>query len=183
MVIRQETITKFISGAVMVDDIIVYFISDDRNHIVHLSFAHDRHHKAKKELVSLCTGVVFTEDKGGSNQVEQAIGRYMEGKTSHLDLQAGPLFSGRATDFQKQVWQRINRIPYGSTRTYGDLARSLGNGKLARAVGQACHANPLALLVPCHRVIGADNLGGFAGGVSIKSRLLALERRFSGAER
>ena len=117
-----------------------------------------------------------------TNNVEQEVNRYVKGGTRQLHLQAGTLLSERATDFQKKVWQQIGRISYGSTRTYGDLARSLGNFRLARAVGQACHANPLALLVPCHRVIGANSLGDFAGGVAIKSRLLALERRFSGAE-
>lgn len=176
MGIRQETITTFLSGTVLVDDLNVYFISDERNRIVHLTFAHDGHHKARKMIASRHSKVVFTEDKGIGNLVEQAVGRYLAGNTRHLQLHTGTQLSGQATDFQKQVWQRISRIAYGRTRTYGDLARSLGNSKLARAVGQACHANPLALFVPCHRVVGASDLGGFAGGVTIKSRLLGVER-------
>jgi methylated-DNA-[protein]-cysteine S-methyltransferase len=184
MVIRQETNTNFVAGAVAVDNIIVYFISDDRNQIIHLTFARERHDKAMEDIGSFCIGAVFSEDKGISNQVQQAIGSYMEGKSHHLHLQTGFLFSGRATVFQQRVWQQISKIGYGSTRSYGDIARSLGNIKLARAVGQACHANPLAMFVPCHRVVGAaGTLGGFAGGAAIKSRLLALERRLSGAER
>lgn len=179
MAIGQETITAFLLGAVIIDDLKIFYISDERNRIVHLTFDLNGHHKARKMIRSRNSNVVFREDVGLAKQVEQAVGRYLKGNTRQLHLQTGTLLSGQATDFQKKVWQQISRIGYGSTRTYGDIARSLGNFKLARAVGQACHANPLALLVPCHRVIGADNLGGFAGGVSIKSRLLALERRFS----
>jgi methylated-DNA-[protein]-cysteine S-methyltransferase len=183
MGIRQETITTFLSGTVLVDDLKIYFISDGRNRIVHLTFADDGHYRAMKMLASRNSKVVFSADEGMGNLVEQAVGRYLEGNARHLHLQTGTQLSGQATDFQKQVWLQISRIAYGSTRTYGDIARSLGNFKLARAVGQACHANPLALLVPCHRVIGSDHLGGFAGGIAIKNRLLAVERRFSGAER
>ncbi|TFG35819.1 MAG: MGMT family protein, partial [Desulfobacterales bacterium] len=75
------------------------------------------------------------------------------------------------------VWDRICQIPSGATRTYGSLAQSLGNKALARAVGQACAANPIALLIPCHRVVGHTGLGGFAGGIDLKKQLLALEMK------
>jgi methylated-DNA-[protein]-cysteine S-methyltransferase len=179
----QETITTFQTGAVVVGEMKLYFISDVRDRIVHLTFDQDGHHRARKKIASLASEAVFREDEGITNNVEQEVNRYVKGSTRQLHLQAGTLLAARATDFQKKVWQQIGRISYGSTRTYGDIARKLGSYRLARAVGQACHANPLALLVPCHRVIGANSIGGFAGGVAIKSRLLALERRFSGAER
>jgi len=179
----QETIPTFQTGAVAVDDLKLYFISDTRDRIVHLTFDRDGHHRARKKIASLASEAVFREDKGMTKNVEQEVTRYVKGGARQLHLQAGTLLSGLATDFTKKVWQQIGRISYGSTRTYGDIARSLGNFRLARAVGQACHANPLALLVPCHRVIAAVSLGGFAGGVAIKSRSLALERRFSGAGR
>jgi methylated-DNA-[protein]-cysteine S-methyltransferase len=179
----QETIPTFHTGAVVVDELKLYFISDARNRIVHLTFDQDGHHRARKKIAPLFKDVVFREDEGITNNVAQKINRYVKGSTRQLDLQAGTLLSERATDFQKKVWQQIGRISYGSTRTYGDIARKLGNFRLARAVGQACHANPVALLVPCHRVIGAASLGGFAGGAAIKSKLIALERGFSGAER
>ena len=178
----QETILTFHTGAVAVDGLKLYFISDARDRIVHLTFDQHGHHRARKKIASLINDVVFREDKRITNNVGQEVNRYVKGSTRQLHLQTGTLLAERATDFQKKVWQQIGRISYGSTRTYGDIARKLGNLRLARAVGQACHANPLALLVPCHRVIGAASLGGFAGGVAIKSRLLALERRFSGAE-
>ena len=71
----------------------------------------------------------------------------------------------------------ICSIPYGQTASYAELAEKLGNRKLARAVGGACNANPLALIVPCHRVVGKSGLGGFAGGVSIKEKLLNMEKK------
>lgn len=82
----------------------------------------------------------------------------------------------RGTPFQLSVWQRLRTIPYGETLSYGELARRLGCPAGARAVGLANGANPLPIIVPCHRVIGADgSLTGFGGGLPIKRALLALE--------
>jgi len=81
-----------------------------------------------------------------------------------------------ATDFQRRVWTALRAIPLGETREYADLARDLGCPGAARAVGQACGANPIPVLVPCHRVLAAGGtLGGFSAGVEWKRRLLALE--------
>ena len=85
-------------------------------------------------------------------------------------------FLTQGTPFQKKVWSLIEEIPFGETRTYGTLAKQLGNSNLARAVGNACNRNPVALLIPCHRVVGKNSLGGFAGGSEIKEQLLKLER-------
>lgn len=86
-----------------------------------------------------------------------------------------PLLLESATPFRQQVWRRLAHIPYGETRTYGELAAELGNHGFARAVGGACHANPLALVIPCHRVVAAHGLGGFNGGKAVKEKLLAIE--------
>lgn len=87
-----------------------------------------------------------------------------------LDLRCG-------TSFQRQVWQELCRIPYGETRSYQQLADQIGRPRAARAVGQACGRNPIAILVPCHRVItSGGRLGGFSGGLAIKRLLLDLER-------
>lgn len=84
----------------------------------------------------------------------------------------------RGTDFQKQVWEALLGISFGETRTYGQLANQLGNPKATRAVGAANGRNPLAIVVPCHRVIGSSgNLTGFAGGLGAKAHLLKLEGR------
>lgn len=83
----------------------------------------------------------------------------------------------RGTAFQRAVWSELLAIPYGETRTYGQIAAAMGNPSACRAVGMACGRNPIAIIVPCHRVIGANgSLTGFAGGLSIKRSLLALER-------
>lgn len=92
-------------------------------------------------------------------------------KTFTLDLDA------RGTEFQKKVWQELVQIPYGQTISYGELAARIGNPKACRAVGMANAKNPIAIIVPCHRVIGKDgSLTGFGGGLDIKARLLELER-------
>ena len=88
--------------------------------------------------------------------------------------------SPAGTAFQRRVWRAARAIPYGQTRTYGQLAAALGKPGAARAVGGALHRNPVLLWVPCHRIIGADGgLTGFGCGVEKKAILLALERRFS----
>lgn len=83
----------------------------------------------------------------------------------------------RGTEFQKRVWQELCKIPYGETRTYGDIAAAIGNPRAARAVGMANHKNPIIIAVPCHRVIGANGkLVGYAGGLEMKRELLKLEK-------
>jgi len=75
------------------------------------------------------------------------------------------------------VWSKLQAVPYGKTRTYGQIASELGKPRAARAVGMACGANPLPILVPCHRIVsGNGGLGGFGGGVPMKHDLLELER-------
>lgn len=82
------------------------------------------------------------------------------------------------TPFQKEVWNALLSIPYGETRSYGQIAEQVGNPKACRAVGLANNRNPIAIVIPCHRVIGADGrLVGYGGGLHIKERLLALEQR------
>lgn len=81
--------------------------------------------------------------------------------------------------FQQAVWYRLLEIPYGQTTTYGALACELGKPRAARAVGAACGSNPIPIFVPCHRVVGSGGaLTGFAGGLDVKARLLALERQY-----
>ena len=97
---------------------------------------------------------------------------YLDGTLHHFDL---PL-SIQGTPFQLQVWQQLRGIPYGQTRTYGELAAEVGGRHKARAVGGAAHTNPLAIIIPCHRLIGAGgNLTGFGGGLTMKQALLELE--------
>lgn len=82
----------------------------------------------------------------------------------------------QGTEFQKKIWAGLSQIPYGTTVSYGELARFAGNPKAARAAGMAVHRNPIAVILPCHRVIGADgSLTGFGGGLEVKKQLLELE--------
>ena len=80
------------------------------------------------------------------------------------------------TDFQKSVWNALRKISFGKTKSYGEIAEAIGRPKAVRAVGGACGANPVPILIPCHRVLAANKkLGGFSGGLDWKSKLLALE--------
>jgi methylated-DNA-[protein]-cysteine S-methyltransferase len=105
-------------------------------------------------------------------QVEEQLAEYFAGERTSFELPTS--VTGDA--FQRQVWDLIDRIPYGQTTTYGDLASELGNPTLARRVGQAVGHNPLSVIVPCHRVVGKDGkLTGYAGGLRRKRFLLDLE--------
>jgi methylated-DNA-[protein]-cysteine S-methyltransferase len=115
---------------------------------------------------------LWIESREQVRPYEQQIESYFRGElrefTCKLDL-AG-------TSFQKDCWQALTRIPYGETRTYADIAREIGRPQAFRAVGQANHDNPIAIIVPCHRVLGANGtLTGYGGGLSTKEKLLRLE--------
>ncbi len=110
------------------------------------------------------------------DKTEQQLEEYFEGRRKEFDL---PL-DAEGTDFQKHVWTRLSKIPYGATRSYKDIAIEINNEKACRAVGSANGKNPLSIVVPCHRVISSDGtLGGFAGGLDIKLKLLSLEKTLS----
>ena len=102
---------------------------------------------------------------------------YLDGKRRSFDLR----LDLRGTKFQRQVWQALLDIPFGERRSYRDIAVAVGRPKALRAVGTANGSNPVALIVPCHRVINSDGrLGGYGGGLALKARLLALESRMGG---
>lgn len=103
---------------------------------------------------------------------EAQLREYFAGARRTFDLPLAP----HGTAFQQRVWTALRTIPYGETRTYGELAAAIDSPNASRAVGMANHRNPLPIVIPCHRVIGANGtLTGYAGGVEIKRRLLALE--------
>lgn len=102
---------------------------------------------------------------------------YFDGTRRDFELPLAP----HGTAFQCRVWEELRRISYGETISYGELARRIGKPTASRAVGAANGKNPLAIVVPCHRVIGADGtLTGYGGGLPVKQALLALERRVAG---
>lgn len=116
----------------------------------------------------------WLRDPSALAQVRCQCRQYATGERGAFEL---PL-DMPGTDFQRQVWQALITIPCGETRSYGEIARQIGRPKAVRAVGAANGRNPVALVVPCHRVIGAGgNLTGYAGGLGIKQALLSHERR------
>ncbi|MEI9810238.1 MAG: methylated-DNA--[protein]-cysteine S-methyltransferase [Bacteroidota bacterium] len=105
-------------------------------------------------------------------ETERQLQEYFEGNRDSFSL---PL-DLEGTTFQKQVWEALSTIPYGETRNYTQIAKQIGNPKAVRAVGAANGRNPISIILPCHRVIGASgSLTGFAGGLETKARLLSME--------
>ncbi len=112
--------------------------------------------------------------RGTVAEAVRQLREYFAGKRTGFELPLAP----QGTDFQRGVWRRLLEIPYGETISYGELARRVGNPKASRAVGAANGSNPIPIVIPCHRVIGANGkLTGFGGGLPTKEALLALEAR------
>ena len=102
---------------------------------------------------------------------------YFAGERQTFDLPLAP----RGTEFQQSVWSALQQIPYGETTTYSTIAERIGRPAAVRAVGAANGANPIPIVIPCHRVIGASgSLTGFGGGLDVKRQLLAMEARVAG---
>lgn len=112
--------------------------------------------------ISLPAKVPQNLDRATLEKILRALSKYQ------------PVFD-KATDFQRSVWKRLMKIPFAKTITYGEIAKAVGKPKAARAVGSAVGANPFLLIVPCHRVVGKNGLGGFRCGIAWKKKLLALE--------
>ncbi len=111
-------------------------------------------------------------DDDGFETAQQQLGEYFAGTRREFDLELAP----RGSAFEKQVWALLTKIPYGETRTYGQLAAELGDPGAAQAVGNANGWNPISVIVPCHRVVGTSGgLTGYAGGLTRKRFLLGLE--------
>jgi len=116
--------------------------------------------------------IAWLESLERTGDVRRQLEEYFAGKRRDFDLQ----LDLRGTEFRKRCWQELLKIPYGETRSYGQIAQAVGNPTGFRAVGQANHYNPIAIIVPCHRVLQSDKtLGGYGGGLDIKSLLLKLE--------
>lgn len=108
-------------------------------------------------------------------EIVHQLDEYFTGKRKEFHLSLNP--SG--TDFQKKVWNALQTIPYGTTCSYKEIAQKIGNEKACRAVGMANNRNPIAIIIPCHRVIGCNGkLVGYAGGLKTKETLLSLEQKF-----
>jgi methylated-DNA-[protein]-cysteine S-methyltransferase len=113
------------------------------------------------------------EGYGNNPEVARQIAEFFAGNRRTFDFPLAP----RGSDFQKRVWTELVKIPFGETISYGELARRIGNPAASRAVGRANATNPIALIVPCHRVIGSNGkLTGYAGSIDLKEKLLVWER-------
>lgn len=135
------------------------FISADENFLLSVQFVNHN----------------FIENKENKiiRQTIKQLDEYFRGKRKKFELPLNP----KGTEFQKKVWQQLMNIPYGKTSTYKDIATLIGNTNASRAVGNANNKNPIAIIIPCHRVIGSNNkLTGYAGGLDKKEKLLNLEK-------
>jgi methylated-DNA-[protein]-cysteine S-methyltransferase len=111
---------------------------------------------------------------GFVKEVAAQLEQYFAGERTTFDLE----LDLRGTEFERRVWDEVRAIPYGCTATYAEIALRVGRPNACRAVGRANGRNPIAVIVPCHRVVGSDgSLTGYAGGVATKRALLDLERR------
>ena len=118
----------------------------------------------------------WKQDNEGFQEERRQFQEYFKGERNYFDLKIAP----EGTTFQKNVLHALQKIPYGQTRSYGQIAQEIGNPKAARAVGLANNRNPISIIIPCHRVIGSSGeLTGYAGGLDIKERLLNLEKNTS----
>jgi methylated-DNA-[protein]-cysteine S-methyltransferase len=127
-----------------------------------------------KEARRSLSGEMIKDDKKNRKALSQ-IEKYLNGRLKRFDC----TLDLRGTPFQKKVWAQLMKIPYGETRSYGEIARAVGRPKAFRAVGNANGANPIPIIAPCHRVIESNGgLGGFGHGLPMKKRLLALEKAY-----
>lgn len=137
--------------------------------LVGLHLAEQRHRPAEETLGS--------RDPGPFDGVTAQLQEYFDGRRTVFDVPLAP----QGTPFQRRVWEALLEIPYGATVTYGHIADRIGRPTASRAVGLANGRNPIAIIVPCHRVVGASgDLTGYGGGLDRKRRLLDLERRDTG---
>lgn len=143
-------------------------ICEEDEHITKILFFHSEDNYGLKKNERKCTPLI--------KKCILQLNEYFEGKRKDFDLPLKP--SGTA--FQLKDWATLQKIPYGKTCSYKDIAIAIGNEKACRAVGMANHNNPISIVIPCHRVVGADgSLTGYGGGLHIKKYLLELEQKYS----
>ncbi|MDR1075747.1 MAG: methylated-DNA--[protein]-cysteine S-methyltransferase [Xanthomonadaceae bacterium] len=141
-------------------------VAADAQGIRHILFARNRYDAEGRDQ--------WRRDPDALRQAREQLLEYFHGQRRHFDLPLAPV----GTPFQLQVWRTLTEIPYGATWSYGELARRVRRPSAARAVGAANGRNPLPIVLPCHRVIGANGqLTGFGGGLEAKAILLRLEQR------
>ena len=131
-----------------------------------------------KELICLDFGETIIKDipreeTAFLKEVKNQLAEYFEGRRQSFDVKLNP----KGTEFQKKVWNALLQIPFGETRSYKEIATAVGNPLGSRAIGNANNKNKIAIIIPCHRVIGANGkLVGYEGGLDIKEKLLTMEK-------
>jgi methylated-DNA-[protein]-cysteine S-methyltransferase len=146
-------------------------VVDEAGAVVRIEFGNGRDAQKVTERMQ-DRGIEVLEDPARTAEVRRQLTEYFAGDRREFDLTLAPV----GTPFERSVWDELRKIPFGETRSYGEIAQALGRPGAARAVGRANGANPIPIVVPCHRVIGSDgSLTGFGGGLDAKSRLLELE--------
>ena len=149
----------------------VAFATDEEGSLLGLQFRNGRRPTPVEEGLKL-EGFALSRDENRTAAARKQLAEYFAGERRSFDLSVAL----RGSDFQEAVWEELSRIPFGDTRTYGEVARAIGWPGESVEVGSACAANPVLLVIPCHRVVGADgSLKGYAGGIRLKERLLAFE--------
>jgi methylated-DNA-[protein]-cysteine S-methyltransferase len=140
-----------------------------------LDFGYGEMRKTVDEKIKKGLNAEFVEqDDEVLAKTRKQVDEYLSGNRRVFDI---PLLMV-GTDFQKSVWSALSKVPYGATSTYSQIARDINNQRAVRAVGNAIGANPVSIIIPCHRIIGSDGeLVGYGGGLSIKERLLKLEQK------
>ena len=145
-----------------------FIASYSENGLVELTFPLPGRRSARADE----KGIIPAQIRGWHAATEAALKNIL---TGHAPVKFPPL-DLVGTDFQKKVWHTLRKISLGRTKSYGEIARAIGQPKAVRAVGGACGANPIPVLIPCHRVLAANGkIGGFSGGLEWKRRLLARE--------
>jgi methylated-DNA-[protein]-cysteine S-methyltransferase len=149
----------------------VAFATNEGGALLGLRFRNGRRPTSlEKELKR--EGFTLSRDEDRTAAAREQLVEYFAGERRSFDLPV----ARRGSDFQETVWEELSRIPFGETRTYGQVAERIGGTGNAAEVGSACAANPVLLVVSCHRVVGADgSLKGYAGGIPLKARLLGFE--------
>lgn len=148
-----------------------FAVIDERDHVCHFTFDPESHRQAC--LLLARQAEIIPADAEQHQRLFSMVEICLAGGSF---LRLNGFFLAGGTALQQKVWQAIAAIPYGCTVTYGDMARRCGTPQGFRAVGNACGKNPVALFVPCHRVVSVSSPGGFTGGLHIKRRLLAHEK-------
>lgn len=155
----------------------VLVVVDQKQRLVRLRFLDpkDAGSDAERTLAPLRkSGVELRDDPRACAEAMRQVKDFVAGKRDRLDLESIP----QGSEFQQKVWKELRRVPYGATVSYGELARRIGRPSAVRATARANATNPVALVVPCHRVIGKDGaVTGYNGGVAVKEALLAMEAK------